>query len=215
MTTVAQMIERVRRILSGGFPSNRDRVRDAEIRKHLESAMNRLLKTEILNTTFNIDGATIPDGIVIATYENLPVTGGLNDTCVVQMPVTPMYLPEGMGLFSIYPSSYPELEFIPIPSGQYYILQQIKEVNSLLGRVPYNWDGKKVTIYRNIIGDGMFTVDMKLSVADLSVLEDNDPLPLSPELEEQAIQAVVSIYMSEPRTIRDESFQASPENFIK
>jgi hypothetical protein len=69
------MIERVRRILSGGFPSNRDRVRDAEIRKHLESAMNRLLKTEILNTTFNIDGATIPDGIVIATYENLPVTG--------------------------------------------------------------------------------------------------------------------------------------------
>jgi hypothetical protein len=81
--------------------------------------------------------------------------------------------------------------------------------------VPYNWDGKKVTIYRNIIGDGMFTVDMKLSVADLSVLEDNDPLPLSPELEEQAIQAVVSIYMAEPRTIRDESFQASPENFIK
>ncbi len=35
------------------------------------------------------------------------------------------------------------------------------------------------------------------------------------ELEEQAIQAVVSIYIAEPRTIRDESFQASPENFIK
>jgi hypothetical protein len=61
----------------------------------------------------------------------------------------------------------------------------------------------------------MFTVDMKIAIADLSQFGPNDPLPLSPELEEQAIQAVVSIYIAEPRTIRDESFQASPENFIK
>jgi hypothetical protein len=215
MTTKSQMIERCRRLLSGGFPSNRDRVRDAEIEKHLESAMNRLLKTEVLNTTFNIDGATIPDGVVLGTYENVSVTGGLNDTCTVKLPVTPMYLPEKMGVFSVYPSSYPEAEFIPIPAGQYYILQQVKEVNSLLGRVPYVWEGQKLTIYRNIIGDGIFTVDLKIAIADLSQYGPNDPLPLSPELEEQAIQSVVAIYIAEPRTIRDESFQASPENFIK
>ena len=126
MTTKSQLIERVRRILSGGYPSNRDRVKDAEIEKQLESAINRLLKVEMFNMTYNTDGMTIPDGVMIGTYENIPVTQGLNDTCFATLPVTPMYLPEKMGVFSVYPSSYPEAEFIPIPSGQYYILQQIK-----------------------------------------------------------------------------------------
>lgn len=215
MTTKSQLIERVRRILSGGYPSNRDRVKDAEIEKQLESAINRLLKAEMFNMTYNVDGMSIPDGVMIGTYENIPVVGGLNDTCTAELPVTPMYLPEKMGVFSVYPTSYPEAEFIPIPSGQYYILQQIKEINSLLGRVPYIWDGRKLTIYRNLIGDGIFSVDIKLAVADLSTLGPNDPLPLSPELEEQAIQACAQIFLVEPRTIRDESLEASPENYIK
>lgn len=215
MTTKSQLIERVRRILSGGYPSNRDRVKDAEIEKHLESAINRLLKMEMFNMTYTIDGMSIPDGVMLATYENIPVVGGLNDTCTATLPVTPMYLPERMGVFSVYPTSYPEAEFIPIPSGQYYILQQVKEINSLLGRVPYIWDGKKLTIYRNLIGDGVFSIDIKLAVADLSTVGPNDPLPLSPELEEQAIQACAQIFLAEPRTIRDESLEASPENYIK
>jgi hypothetical protein len=215
MTTKSQLIERVRRILSGGYPSNRDRVKDAEIEKQLESAINRLLKVEMFNMTYTTDGMTIPDGVMIGTYENIPVTQGLNDTCFATLPVTPMYLPEKMGVFSVYPSSYPEAEFIPIPSGQYYILQQIKEINSLLGRVPYVWDGRKLIIYRNLIGDGIFSIDLKLAVADLSTLGPNDPLPLSPELEEQAIQACAQIFLAEPRTIRDESLEASPENYIK
>jgi hypothetical protein len=215
MTTKSQLIERVRRILSGGYPSNRDRVKDAEIEKQLESAINRLLKVEMFNMTYNVDGMTIPDGVMLGTYENIQLTQGLNDTCSALLPVTPMYLPEKMGVFSVYPSSYPEAEFIPIPSGQYYILQQIKEINSLLGRVPYVWDGRKLTIYRNLIGDGLYTIDVKLAVADLSTLGPNDPLPLSPELEEQAIQACAQIFLAEPRTIRDESLEASPENYIK
>jgi hypothetical protein len=215
MTTKSQMIERIRRVLSGGYPSNRDRVKDAEIEKQLESVINTLLKVEMFNMTFNIDGATIPDGVMIATYEGIQVDGGIDDTCTVTLPVTPMYLPEKMGVFSVYPSNYPQHELIPIPAGQYYILQQITEVNSLLGRVPYVWDGKKITIYRNIIGDGIFTVDMKLAIADLSQYGPNDPLPVSPELEAQAIDAVVKLYVAEIRTIRDESFQASPEEFIK
>jgi len=214
-TTKNQMIERIRRVLSGGYPSTRDRVRDPEIEKHLESVINTLLKVEMFNMTYTTDGMTIPDGVMIGTYEGVPIVGGLDDTCYVILPATPMYLPEKMGVFSVYPSNYPQNEFIPIPAGQYYILQQIKEVNSLLGRVPYVWDGRKITIYRNLIGDGVFTVDMKLAIADLSQYGANDPLPLSPELEAQAIDAVVKLYMVEPRTIRDESFQASPENFIK
>jgi hypothetical protein len=215
MTTKSQLIERVRRILSGGYPSNRDRVKDAEIEKYLESAINRLLKMEMFNMTYTVDGMSIPDGVMLATYENIPVTLGLNDTCTATLPATPMYLPERMGVFSVYPSSYPEAEFIPIPSGQYYILQQVKEINSLLGRVPYIWDGRKLTIYRNLIGDGIYSIDIKLAVADLTNIGPNDPLPLSPELEEQAIQACVQIFLTEPRTIRDESLEASPENYIK
>jgi len=56
---------------------------------------------------------------------------------------------------------------------------------------------------------------MQLCVVNLATLAPNGVLPLTPDLEEAVVDAVVKAYVNEVRTIRDESFQGSPENFIK
>lgn len=217
-TTKGQMIERIRRILSGGFPSTRDRVQDAEIEKHMESAMNRLLKAEMFNVTYGMDGDSIPQGVMIATYNNLPAVGTLNDpSFLVKIPVTPQYLPEGMGVFRVNDQASPTNEFVPIPPGQINILTGSGESSSLYTqRVGYTWEGAYVRIWKLATNQTLnANYQMQLCVVNLNTLASNGVLPLTPDLEEAVIDAVVKAYTNEVRTIRDESFQASPENFIK
>jgi len=217
-TTKGQMIERIRRILSGGFPSTRDRVQDAEIEKHMESAMNRLLKAEMFNVTYNMDGDSIPQGVMIATYGNLPAVGTLNEpSFLVKIPVTPQYLPDGMGVFRVNNMVSPNVEFIPIPPGQINILTGSGESSSLYSqRVGYTWEGAYVRIWMTATTPTLgANYEMQLCVVNLNTLASNGVLPLTPDLEEAVIDAVVKAYVNEVRTIRDESFQGSPENFIK
>lgn len=218
-TTKGQMIERIRRILSGGFPSTRDRIRDAEIEKHMESAMNRLLKAEMFNVTYGMDGDSIPQGVMIATYGNLSAVGTAgNASFQVKIPVTPQYLPDGMGVFKVNDELSPTNEFVPIPPGQINILTGSGESSSLYSqRVGYTWEGAYVRIWKNATSPGTLTAkyEMQLCVVNLNTLASNGVLPLTPDLEEAVIDAVVKAYTNEVRTIRDESFQGSPENFIK
>lgn len=217
-TTKGQMIERIRRILSGGFPSTRDRVQDVEIEKHMESAMNRLLKAEMFNVTYNMDGDSIPQGVMIATYGNLPAVGTLNKpSFLVKIPVTPQYLPDGMGVFRVNDELSPTNEFVPIPPGQINILTGSGESSSLYSqRVGYTWEGAYVRIWMTATNATLGAdYEMQLCVVNLATLASNGVLPLTPDLEEAVIDAVVKAYVNEVRTIRDESFQASPENFIK
>lgn len=218
-TTKGQMIERIRRILSGGYPSTRDRVRDAEIEKHMESAMNRLLKAEMFNVTYNMDGDSIPQGVMIATYTNLPASGVVNDpSYTVKIPVTPQYLPDGMGVFKVtVKNSLPSAELIPIPPGQYGILSGSGESSSMITqRIGYTWEGPNVRIWQVATVTTLAQLfEMQLCVVSLNSLASTDVLPLTPDLEEAVVDAVVKAYVNETRTIRDESFQASPETFIK
>lgn len=218
-TTKGQMIERIRRILSGGFPSTRDRVQDAEIEKHMESAMNRLLKAEMFNVTYGMDGESIPQGVMIATYGDLVPVGTIGQpSYLVKLPVTPQYLPDGMGVFKVsIKYSLPSAELIPIPPGQYGILYSSGESSSLLNqRIGYTWEGAYVRIWQPATTPNLAQLfEIQLCVVNLNTLQSNGVLPLTPELEEAVIDAVVKAYSNEVRTIRDESFQASPENFIK
>ena len=217
-TTKGQMIERIRRILSGGFPSTRDRVQDAEIEKHMESAMNRLLKAEMFNVTYNMDGDSIPQGVMIATYGDLPAVGTINDpSFLVKIPVTPQYLPDSMGVFRVNDKLSPSNEFIPVPPGQINILNQSGESSTMITqRIGYTWEGAYVRIWATATTQTLSALyEMQLCVVNLNTLASNGVLPLTPDLEEAVIDAVVKAYTNEVRTIRDESFQASPENFIK
>lgn len=204
------MVERIRRIASGGNPSDRDRVRDADIRAALPGAISAALKMEILSTNYQIDGGSIPDGIVIATFEKQPVSFAGGNRSRVKLPVAPMLLPERIGVFSVYPSGYPEREFIPIPAGLVNMWLSDHAVSTIRQGI-YSWEQKTITVYEDLIAAGVEEVDIKICCVSPDVLEDNDPLPLPAELEEAVITSVLQILNVMPRTERNESMQPNPK----
>lgn len=210
ITTKRLLCERIRRILSGGFPADADRVQDPEIIFAIGSVANGLLKGEMYNTVYNTDGESIPQGAMIATYEKIPVTRGLGIQSVATLPIQPLTLPERQGVFSVYPTGYPEAEYIPLPPGLLNFWKNDKLVNPLNRRM-YTAEQKQVIINDDLIGAGITQVDMKLCILDISQYEGNEPLPITPDQEVQIINAVVEMYKQEPKNIRSESNQPQPE----
>lgn len=218
-TTKAILVERCRRLISAGFPSVYDRVRDPEIAAAIATVTNKMLAVSVLGTTFNVDGDSIPEGSVIATYTNIPVTAGpvitqangenpINSS-IAKLPATPMYLPDRMGLFSVYPSGRPWNEYIPLPPGVYHQWMRDKLV-STVNRNLYEWSSGYVTVFDDLPGSGITKLDMKLCIMDISLMDANDPLPLPPEMEGEVIAAVVAMFRQEPANRRTESPQPEP-----
>ena len=203
MVTKAIIREQVLRRIEAGFPSVRSQVKPLELDFAITQVANALLKVAHLNTTYNLDGESIPDGAMVATYENLPVFKGYGFNSMVALPAMPMMLPEKMGVFSVYPSGSPEKEFIPLPQGVYNTLKGTNIFNPIDTDF-YTWDNKHITIYADLLGANIPTVDVKLCIADLSAMGDNDILPISADVQADIVNKVVEQF-AEGKPERKES----------
>lgn len=210
MTTLKLLTERIRLILSGGYPSASDRVQDNAISHAIISACGRQLALSSLSVNYNMDGAGIPDGAMVATYYNRPVIRGNGSYCRVALPAVPMNMPERIGVFAIYPSGRPEEAFMFIPPALLNVWKGNKVLNPI-DTIMFTWENKYADVYSDLIGAGIHEVDMKLCVADIAQQGDYDPLPISPDMELQVIEDVLKIFGLEPLTDRKEGREASPE----
>lgn len=215
MTFVSKKIltERVRRLLSSGFPSTSDRVQNAEITLAIGSVANTLMKGVMFTDVVNADGESIPPGVMIATYPGNPVQRGPGNKSTIALPAQPVNIIERQGVFSVYPSNSvaPELEeFLPLPPGTLGFWKEQKLINPL-SYITYTAEQRTVVVDYDLIGAGITQVDMKLCIFDISSYDDNEPLPITPDQEMQIIDAVVEMYSQEPRDRRSESNQPQPE----
>jgi len=213
-TTKAIMAEQIYRILQGGVPSEvRARVGLPEIKAAIGNACGGLLKASHLDTVLNIDGESIPDGSMIAVYENRPVEripGKGSPQARVQLPANPIQMPEKMGVFAVYPSGRRDEEWMPLPAGVYSFIMKDRLINPINCKC-YTWGSNRfITIHDDLIGAGIDTVDIELCVADLSTLGDNDPLPVPGDMEPQLIQTVLQIFGFEVPTNKKQSDEVSP-----
>jgi len=211
MVTKAILRDRIRKILSGGFPSDRDRVKDNEIILAIGDTMGELLKVQAMDITMNYDGDSSIEGALVATYEGLSVERANGTNCKVKLPATPMYLPEHMGFFGVYPSGYPEKAFRFVPLGIYPIWIREKLVSPVSNQL-FTWGNGEITIFQDLIGDGIFQVDVQLAISDIDKYSDNDVLPLSSDMVPELIEKVCVQFGMEPSTQRRESNIPSPEN---
>lgn len=210
MTTKSIITEQISRILNGGTIASNSRFTFPEISQALNGVIAGLLKAQTLSTVFNFDGESIPDGAILATYENLPIYSRDAKRCRIKLPAAPITLPERNGVFSVYPSGYPELEYIPIPSGQIGFIIKDRLI-STLSKKTYSWDSGYIYINSDVVGAGVDTIDVKMCVFDISAYGNNDILPLSPDLETQAIAAVIQLFSGEPLQQREDSKELLPE----
>ncbi len=94
--------EQVADLLKGGDPSAGTTVEPEVIVKMLEQLINASLKVDFFSTHM-ASGETIPDGLVLATYERIPVVKYKKDFSRAQLPAIPISLPRGMGVFFVGP----------------------------------------------------------------------------------------------------------------
>lgn len=211
MITLYTLAEQVLLRISGGFPSLRSRASLSEIKLAIIQVANDLISKRVFEVTYNIDGGSIPDGSVIGTYENLLCQKGSNGTTYIDLPVTPIMMPEKMGVFSVYPSGRPDKAFIPVPAHMIYTLEE-SSLFSPLGDIYYVWGKNKVIVHADLLEMNIPTVDMELCVADITEEDEHAPLPISADLHAMILEKVIEIMMPKINTSRAETIEPNEQS---
>lgn len=201
--TIYRLAEQALRIISGGELPNAVQPSLPQVKLLLGQVLNQMLKIGMFEVNM-ADGERIPNGLVVATYEDIPVTS-YNGKSRAELPIKPQHLHRNMGVFGVYPKweangDYDfDNEFIPLQMGQGGLLKSQKLISDLMGQVGYeNFGGYLIFTkdLRSISPD--VKLAMRLVIMDISQYGDYDVLPLPPEYEFQAIQNVVQLFMQQP-----------------
>lgn len=199
-TTKGMMAEQIlRRYYGGNTPSN-GHVSKYDVYKLIEQFGNQELKAVRFNENLP-EGDYYPTGAIIAEYDSVPVSKYKDKSCAF-LPVTPIAMPRGMGIWhisaakrngnAVYEIDNP---FIPLQSGQFGILKAVKELGNLSGIVGYEPVGGRVIFTEDIFTQGVTEVYMQLLVFDISVLDEYDIMPITPDMEARIVSSVLNVLL--------------------
>lgn len=197
--TLFRLQEQIRKLLQGGEVSAAGVPSEGEIKLAICQAGNLLLKTDYAASLKM--GEVIPNNAVVATYEDIAVTSLGAGQSKASLPVKPISLPRGMGLWSVYPKYttngryVTKDEFIPMEMGIQNLLDSQAMINDVLGQTGYEKVDMEVYFNKDLkLLWPEIKLAMRLIVYDLSQYDDYDILPLTPEMETAVIGEVLRIY---------------------
>lgn len=212
--TIYRLAEQVYSLIEGGDPGVASSISLNELKISCAQVINQMLKTEYLSVNMKT-GEAIPNGTVVARYENIPVVQTSNNKSKASLPVKPMMLPRNMGVWSVYLEDSPEKEFIPLQMGQSNLLRSQLMINDLLGQTGYEVRGNDIYFTKDITDAGHPTsVIIEMIIMDISNYSDYDVLPVPPEMEWQVVQEVYKLYITQPIADKVVSATAKEEKNI-
>lgn len=191
--------------LNGGWPSISFKIQKEDIWKATEQKVNTIFKTEQFSINLP-SGETIPDGLMVATYEDVSVERSGAGRSKSTLPVIPISLPKNAGIQMIYPiinttdsgdKTYGN-PLIPLVQGQQELLQTDSLLNDLLGRFGYTPNGATIFYTKDLTTFGISKVDMKLVVFDISSTTEDDVLPIPKDYEERIVNELVEQFAPTP-----------------
>jgi hypothetical protein len=199
--TIQRMAEEIKNMLDGGFSPVASTISFNEIKIAIGQVANSLLKTEYFNVNAQL-GETIPNGTMIGLYENIPVTKW-NNKAVATLPIKPIKLRRNMGIFSVFLTDNPDVQFIPLQMGEAYLMRGQRLLNDLSGQTGYENFGDQIVFQKDITDyPNEVTVSMRLAIMDINEYGDFEPLPILPEMEWEIKQQVFAFYMKQPTADR-------------
>ena len=197
--TIFRLAEESGRIIYGGNIPVAGKVTMGDLKIAVAQVCNQLLKVDIL-TVNEQDGESIPNGTVLGLYENIPVTAW-NGKSVCALPVKPIKLRRNKGIYSVFDSSNPDREFIPLQMGQFAMSRsQPSIISSVLGQCCYENFGMQIVFTKDLstpLGTPQFMVSMRLAILDATQYGDLDILPILPEMEWPIKKEVVAMFAGE------------------
>jgi hypothetical protein len=190
MATLYSISEQVRSKLQGGDPPQAPKFEMEEVKRFAIQAMNSLLKSQHL-TEEMAGGEQIPDGTILAEYDNVAVESYKNSARAV-LPAMPIKLPRGMGIYHVSKTDDIFNGFIPFGAGELQMIGEEPLISDILGQIGYEQRGKYIYFNKDITdNDAEYAINevyMLLAVKDLSLYGDFDLLPISASMEVDVIE---------------------------
>lgn len=171
--------------LAGGVPDSGFPVDERDIWSSLEDLINKRIKGEQFSINLP-SGGTIPENLLLATYEDVAVTRTSNERSKCTLPAIPISLPRNAGVNEIRPvlnlvESGDRMlgnPIIPLQAGQDFLLKSDKLLNDLMGQWSYTLNGKTVIFSKDLTVYDITKVDMKLVVFEIGSYTVNQDLPV-------------------------------------
>lgn len=190
MATLFSIAEQVRAMLQGGDPPIAAKFDRDEVKRFIIQNANQLIKGQYLTEEMS-GGETIPDGTILAEYDNVAVTSYKN-VARATLPAMPIKLPLNMGIFHIGRTDDIINGFIPFQPGELQMIGEEPIISDVLGQVGYEPRGKHLIFNTDITAGDSDTaiteVYMLLAVKDLSLYGDWDMLPITSDMEASIIE---------------------------
>lgn len=195
--TIYRLSEEIKRLLDGGNSPLASKITQNEIKIAVGQVCNQLLKIDYFKVNTKL-GETIPNGSVLGYYAD-QVVESWKGKSRVKLPIKPQMLPRDMGVWSVFPSGYPDKEIIPLQMGQWSLLQSQPLLNDLLGQTGRETYGDYIIFTKDLtVPRETVTVDMRLVIMDISLYDDYTMLPILPEQEWQVKNEVVRLFSGQP-----------------
>jgi len=197
--TLYLLAEQSLSLIEGGDPKVASSISFNELKIACANVINQLLKVDYLQLNAGM-GETIPNGSVLGLYEGITPVQWVTGRSKATLPVKPLKLPRNMGIWSIYRTSDPGNEFIPLQMGQSNLIKSQPMINDLLGQVGYESLGAMDIAFTQDLTQ-LFpgeTLSMRLAILDANQYGDYDILPLPPEFQWQVLTEVYKMYSTQP-----------------
>ena len=123
-TTKYLMAEQILTRLAGGYRDSNQPVQMEDVVKAIEQVVNATFQMQYYSATLPT-GETIPDNLMVAFYENIPVTS-FGEKAKATLPVMPISLPRNMGVYRVTDEN--DNDYIPVPLGQGALIKADIEV---------------------------------------------------------------------------------------
>lgn len=192
MATLYTMSEQVMSMLQGGDSPAAPKFERDEVKRFVIQFINQQIKTQHL-TEEMAGGEAIPDGTVLAEYDNVAVEKYKNVSRAT-LPIMPVKMPLNIGIFHVSKTDDIINGFIPFEAGQLQMIGEEPFISEILGQVGYEPRGKYLIFNRDITeGDDDTKIEnvyMLLAVKDLSLYNDWEMLPITSDMEAIVISNV-------------------------
>lgn len=188
--TLKAFVETVMRPMNGGNVRSSVNFHENDVKAELGRAIAFLFKKEVV---MQMDGSSIPDYLMVGTYENIPVQAIDDDHSYALIPVPTVALGRSKGIIKVAKTGCYDF-IVPLESGMMSMAQNVEHtaLSAILKSkvVAYDpVDRTKVMFNRSKEEMGE-TVYMRLLVSDVLQMDDYSQLPIPQDMEYTAIQMV-------------------------
>lgn len=189
------LMEQVRYKLKAGYPNVLNVVQKEDIMAVVGQKINSILKLQYFTETLAL-GDSIPNNLMIATYEDVPIETYGGKKCIATLPAMPVALPRNMGVYMVSKDDDFDCLFIPLQAGQANLLKGQRLINNLLGQVGYEVFGNKIVMTQDLTIDNVSSINMRLLITDVEDYDEYTPLPIPADYATTIIDEVYKSFLT-------------------